>query len=167
MTETRLGTQGGPDLEVYYPTNNSMFNGCHKSLNRNFYVDMTKQSLPLDIFERTMKHGVTPDKHIDIQPSLVERDIVTTLRDMAASTMSRFFPSNVLCMGTLPLYELKKWEPGAWEACQCGGLDYRTNIHYRMLACDTHDMAHKFCDWHDICLWHGRLVSGIGSEGRV
>lgn len=86
------------DLEVYFPGETSMFNNYHRSLNRNFYVDVSKQSLPNDIFERTMNGGI-PAKHDAKQLSPAERNIATKLRDIAASTIDRFFLSSVLCMG--------------------------------------------------------------------
>lgn len=81
------------DLEVCHTRETSIFNGYHKSLNRNFYVDMSKQSLPLEMFERTMQPCIIPSMHIAKQLSPVERDIATTLRDIAASPRRLFSPT--------------------------------------------------------------------------
>lgn len=96
-------------LEVHYPRDRSMFNDYHKSPNRNYYVDMTKQSLPFEISERTTKPNIdtlVPWKYLARHISPVMRDIATSFREALLSVKR-------VVEGTMPLEELTKCQPDA------------------------------------------------------
>lgn len=148
------------ELEVYYPRETSMSNGYRKSLNRNFYDDMSKQSLPLELIERTMQPGIIPNKHMAKQLSAAEREIATRLRDIAVSTIVRFFSSNVLCTGAMLFGRVEEVQPRHMGSMPTWGT-------LTIVRTSTTRCWHATCTTWTASTTIGTTYSGSGSSSTL